>query len=145
MPLDDFGEGPNDRAYRHFLLSAVWRAGLKEVRVLFDPENLASILFPRPRALREVIDASQRRRHESSLGALGTRRPSVGSINSSSQKRRDAAFDPEVIQGKEEIPEIRYSTAATQVFTPRWIVRFLVQNKVWDAFGVSDAPGQQTC
>ncbi len=56
MPLDDFGEGPNDRAYRHFLL---WQCGelAKEVRVLFDPENLASILFPRPRVVRKIVDA----------------------------------------------------------------------------------------
>ena len=42
------------RAYRHFLL---WQAGqvAQEVRVLFDPDTLASRLFPRRRALRDLL------------------------------------------------------------------------------------------
>ena len=54
-PLDELGESPRDRAYRHFLL---WQYGelAKEVRVLFDPDNLASRLFPRPKVLRQVIE-----------------------------------------------------------------------------------------
>jgi len=56
MPQDDLGEGPSDQAYRHFLL---WQYGelAKEIKVLFDPHNLPSRLFPRPRVLRELVDA----------------------------------------------------------------------------------------
>src|SRR5207247_4872391 len=47
-PLDELAESPRDRAYRHFLL---WQYGglAKEVRVLFDPDSLASRFFPRPK------------------------------------------------------------------------------------------------
>ena len=54
-PQDELDEGPRDRAYRHFLL---WQYSTmaNEVRVLFDPDNLASRLFPRPKVLRNVIN-----------------------------------------------------------------------------------------
>src|SRR5579862_5767014 len=53
---DGFGEAPRDRAYRHFLL---WQCGelAKEIKVLFDPETVPSLLFPRPGVLKELIDA----------------------------------------------------------------------------------------
>jgi hypothetical protein len=53
---DGFGEAPRDRAYRKFLL---WQCGelAKEIRVLFDPDNVPSLLFPRPGVLKELIDA----------------------------------------------------------------------------------------
>jgi hypothetical protein len=56
MPKDGFGEGPRDRAYRHFLL---WQSGelAREIKVLFDPENVPSRLFPRPGVLKELVDA----------------------------------------------------------------------------------------
>ncbi|MEI6308733.1 MAG: SAM-dependent methyltransferase, partial [bacterium] len=41
FPQDALGEGPRDRAYRHFLL---WLCGqtAQEIKVLFDPGNLPS-------------------------------------------------------------------------------------------------------
>src|ERR1039457_1768347 len=53
---DGFGEAPRDRAYRHFLL---WQCGelAREIKVLFDPDNMPSLLFPRPGVLKELIDA----------------------------------------------------------------------------------------
>lgn len=47
LPQNEVGEGPRDMAYRHFLL---WQCAelSKEIKVLFDPDNLASRLFPRP-------------------------------------------------------------------------------------------------
>jgi hypothetical protein len=52
---DGFDEAPRDRAYRHFLL---WqcRELAKEIKVLFDPQNLPSVLFPRPTVLRQLVD-----------------------------------------------------------------------------------------
>ena len=53
---DGFGEAPRDRAYRHFLL---WQCGelAREIQVLFDPDNMPSLLFPRPGVLKELVDA----------------------------------------------------------------------------------------
>jgi len=52
---DGFGEAPRDRAYRHFLR---WQCGelAREIQVLFDPDNMPSLLFPRPGVLKELID-----------------------------------------------------------------------------------------
>ena len=55
LPQDAFGEGPRDTAYRHFLLAQCAEMA-KQIRVLFDPDNLASRLFPRARALGELIE-----------------------------------------------------------------------------------------
>src|SRR5450759_674531 len=55
LPQDALGEGPRDKAYRHFLL---WRCAelAKEIRVLFDADNLPSRLFPRPRVQKALLD-----------------------------------------------------------------------------------------
>jgi hypothetical protein len=126
MPLDDFDEGPNDRAYRQFLL---WQCGelAKEVRVLFDPENLASRLFPRPRVLREVVDklnaedmkAAWEPGNEETIGWI---------YQFFIAEEKNAAFD-RVFKEKKKFQKSDIP-AATQVFTPRWIVRFLVQNSL---------------
>src|ERR1022692_2303398 len=52
---DGFGEAPRDCSYRHFLL---WQCGelSREIQVLFDPDNMPSLLFPRPGVLSELID-----------------------------------------------------------------------------------------
>jgi hypothetical protein len=126
MPLDDFDEGPSDRAYRHFLL---WQCGelAKEVRVLFDPENLASILFPRPRVLREVVDALNA--EDMKPAWEPGNEETIGWIYQFFiAEEKDAAFD-RVFKEKQKF-EKSDIPAATQVFTPRWIVRFLVQNSL---------------
>ncbi|NCC36013.1 MAG: SAM-dependent methyltransferase, partial [Chloroflexia bacterium] len=124
MPQDALGEGPREVAYRHFLL---WQAGqlAREVAVLFDATNLPSRLFPRPRAIRELIEmlnAPELREawdtgNEETLGWV------YQYFNSQEleQAFRDARLSGKKFE-REDIP------AVTQLFTPRWIVRFLVEN-----------------
>src|SRR6516165_7074735 len=121
---DGFGEAPRDRAYRHFLL---WqcRELAKEVNVLFDPENLASMLLPRPGPLKELIDAlnSEERKGDWAAGNEETIGWVYQFFNS---KELEAAFAEARLSGKkfakEDIPKV------TQLFTPRPTVRFLVNN-----------------
>jgi len=125
-PQDARDEGPRDRAYRHFLL---WQADqfAQAVPLLFAATSLPSQLFPRPRALHELLallNAPALREawapgneevigwlyqylHEEEKGAVFTR------LNKQKQKIRH-----------EDLP------VATQLFTPRWIVRFLVENSL---------------
>jgi hypothetical protein len=126
MPLDDFGEGPNDRAYRHFLL---WQCGelAKEVRVLFDPGNLPSLLFPRPRVLREIVDALNAEDMKAAW-APGNEETIGWIYQFFIAEEKGAAFD-RVFKEKKKFQKSDIP-AATQVFTPRWIVRFLVQNSL---------------
>ncbi len=122
LPQNEVGEGPRDVAYRHFLL---WQCGelSKEVKVLFDAGNLASRLFPRPRALKELVEML----NDQALGDAWSQEETIGWIYQyfNEQEKRDV-FD-RLYKKKQKIrPED--IPAATQLFTPRWIVKFLVQN-----------------
>lgn len=123
---DGFGEAPRDRAYRHFLL---WQCGelTKEIKVLFDPENLPSLLFPRPGALRELIDAlnADERRDDWAAGNEAT----VGWVYQYFNAEEKAAAFDKVFKKKKKFEKTDLP-AATQIFTPRWIVRFLVENSL---------------
>lgn len=121
---DGFGEAPRDRAYRHFLL---WQSAelAKEIRVLFDPDNIPSLLFPRPGALKELIDAlnAEERNADWAPGNEET----VGWVYQFfNSEELEAAFAEARLSGKkfakEDIPSV------TQLFTPRPTVRFLVEN-----------------
>jgi hypothetical protein len=126
MPQDDLGEGPSDRAYRNFLL---WQYAelAKEVKVLFDPDNLPSRLFPRPRVLREIIDSMNT--EEFSDAWAPDNEETIGWVYQFFiAEEKDAAFD-RVFKHKEKFQKADIP-AASQVFTPRWIVRFLVHNSL---------------
>lgn len=124
--MDELSESPRDRAYRHFLL---WQCGelAKEVRVLFDPDSLASRLFPRPKVLRQLIER---------LGAddlQGAWKPgneeTIGWVYQFFIADEKAAAFKKVFKDKKKFSKDDVP-AATQVFTPRWIVKFLVQNSL---------------
>lgn len=117
-------EGPRDESYRHFLL---WQSAelAREVRVLFDPETLSSRLFPQPVALKALIDLlnDETVREAWQVGNEET----IGWVYQFFNEEEKAAAFERVQKDKqkfrpEDIP------AATQLFTPRWIVRFLVEN-----------------
>ncbi|MFB3853835.1 MAG: BREX-1 system adenine-specific DNA-methyltransferase PglX [Vicinamibacterales bacterium] len=123
---DGFGEAPRDRAYRHFLL---WQSGelAKEIRVLFDPDNVPSLLFPRPGPLKELIDAlnAEERDPDWAPGNEET----VGWVYQFFITDEKAAAFERVFKKKKKFEKTDVP-AATQVFTPRWVVRFLVENSL---------------
>jgi len=122
LPQNEVGEGPRDVAYRHFLL---WQCAelSKEIKVLFDPENLASRLFPRPRALKSLLEML----NDPALADAWSQEETVGWIYQYfNENEKKDVFD-RLYKKKQKIrPED--IPAATQLFTPRWIVKFLVQN-----------------
>ena len=122
QPQSEVGEGPRDRAYRHFLL---WQCEQlsREIKVLFDPENLASRLFPRPRALKSLLEML----NDPALEEAWKEEETVGWIYQyfCEEEKKDVfnrLYKKKQKIRPEDIP------AATQLFTPRWIVKFLVQN-----------------
>jgi type I restriction-modification system DNA methylase subunit len=123
---DGFGEAPRDRAYRHFLL---WQCGelAREIQVLFDPHNVPSLLFPRPGVLKELIDAlnADERKDDWAAGNEETLGWVYQYFNA---EEKAAAFD-KVFKGKKKFQKDDLP-AATQIFTPRWVVRFLVENSL---------------
>jgi len=117
-----YERGQVDAAYRHFLL---WQAGrvAREVRVLFDPDTLASRLFPRPRALHDLLTLL----NDPALEEVWLADETVGWVYQYfNEPELQAAFE-KVSSGSGKF-EAKDIPSATQLFTPHWIVRFLVHN-----------------
>lgn len=124
LPQNALGEGPKDVAFRHFLLDRSAEMA-EEIKVLFDPDNLASRLFPRPRALKDLIDMLNDPALKDAWAP--DNEETIGWIYQYfTEEEKKAVFD-RLYKKKQKIrPED--IPAATQLFTPRWIVKYLVQN-----------------
>ena len=124
IPVNVLGEGPRQTAYRRFLL---WQCGelAREMSVLFDSATLASRLCPRPsalQALREALNAA-----ELAEAWIAGNEETIGWVYQAfSSEELQAAFAAARESKKkfeaEDIP------AVTQLFTLRWVVRYLVEN-----------------
>ncbi|MBI4586092.1 MAG: BREX-1 system adenine-specific DNA-methyltransferase PglX [Planctomycetes bacterium] len=124
LPQNPLGEGPRDIAYRRFLL---WQCGklAKEIKVLFDPDNLPSRLFPRPAALKRVIDILN---HPDLAGAWQPgSEETIGWVYQFWSEEEKARAFRKVFKEKQKF-SVQDLPAVTQIFTPRWIVRWLVEN-----------------
>ena len=117
-----YEQGKADAAYRHFLL---WQAGqiAHEVKVLFDPNTLPSRLFPRPRALAELLTLL----NAPELAEVWLADETVGWVYQFFNEEEKAAVFDRLYKQKQKIRR-EDIPAATQLFTPNWIVRYLVQN-----------------
>jgi hypothetical protein len=113
-----YEQGDVDAAYRHFML---WQSGriAEEVRVLFDPDTLASRLFPRPRALKELLALL----NDPVLADVWQAEETIGWVYeyfSEPERKewgqRSGPIPPGIVPIK------------TQLFTPHWVVRVLVHN-----------------
>lgn len=109
-------------AYHRYLL---WQAGeiAKEIPVLFDPENLASRLVPRLPALNIFLALL----NKSNLTPAWHAEETIGWVYQYfNEPELQAAFAAVRLSGvKFEAKDI---PSATQLFTLRWIVRYLVEN-----------------
>jgi hypothetical protein len=123
LPQDDLGEGPRDTAYRHYLLHLCAEQA-KDIQVLFDPDVLSSHLFPRPRTLQSILELI----NDEKLKDAWMDFESVGWIyqyfNEEEKKEVFASFSEGEKVKTSEVP------AATQLFTPQWIVEALVWNSL---------------
>ncbi|GIW89830.1 MAG: hypothetical protein KatS3mg109_0262 [Pirellulaceae bacterium] len=124
LPQDALGEGPRQRAYRRFLLARCAELS-GEVRVLFDPATLPSRLFPRPHALKQLLDLlnapnladAWQPGNEETIGWV---------YQFFIEDEKKDVFHR--LYNKNQKIRARDIPAATQIFTPRWIVRCLVEN-----------------
>ncbi len=130
LPQNPLDEGPRQEAYRHFILSQCRKLS-QEIKVLFDPDNLPSKFFPRPPAFNTLIDMMNSPELQDAW-APGNEETIGWVYQSFNSEELEKAFREVRISGKkfeaEDIPSV------TQLFTPRWIVRFLVENtlgKLW--------------
>ncbi|HUM33721.1 MAG TPA: BREX-1 system adenine-specific DNA-methyltransferase PglX, partial [Candidatus Saccharicenans sp.] len=126
IPIGPLGEGPRQKAYRRFLLWECERLA-REASVLFDITNLPSRLFPRPLVLKEIVNdmnspdllEAWKQDNEETIGWV---------YQSFNAEELQAAFAKTRQQGKKFSP--RDIPAVTQLFTIRWVVRFLVENSL---------------
>ena len=125
LPLNAMGEGPSDVAYRRFLL---WQSGelAREVSLLFDAGTLPSRLCPRPPALKQIVTEMN------AEGCVEAWKPgneeTIGWIYEGFIEKENKDVFEKFSKGKKVLAE--EIGAATQRFTPRWIVRFLVENSL---------------
>lgn len=124
LPHDGLGEGPRQRAYRQYILSLCNDLS-EEIGVLFELDDIPSRLFPRPNALNELLkllnDESLTQNwvvgHEDTIGWV---------YQFFVEEQKKDVFK-RLYKKKEKI-KAEDIPAATQIFTPRWIVKCLVQN-----------------
>jgi type I restriction-modification system DNA methylase subunit len=124
-PVNAMGEGPVDAAYREFLL---WQCGqlAAEVSVLFDPATLASRLCPRPAVLKELVESMNAADLAESWQAGNEE--TIGWIYEGFIEDENTLVFEKFGKGKKVLAE--EIGAATQRFTPRWIVRYLIENSI---------------
>lgn len=116
------GEAGADATYRRFIL---WQCDeiAREVKVLFDATNLPSRLFPRPIALKTLLD----RLNVDGLIPAWASGETIGWVYQYFNEDEKAEVFDRLYKKKQKIRR-EDIPAATQLFTPRWIVRFLVEN-----------------
>lgn len=123
LPKDEIDEGPRERAYRRFLLAQCAKLA-EEIRILFDPDDLPSSLFPRPSTRQRLIDLLNEEDlaeawqpgNEESIGWIYQyfNEPDVAVFRGRSAPKVPAHLLP----------------ARTQQYTPRWVVKFLLHNSL---------------
>ncbi|SHJ91033.1 Methyltransferase domain-containing protein [Desulfatibacillum alkenivorans DSM 16219] len=124
LPKNAMGEGPSDQAYRQFIL---WQCGqlAKDVSVLFDPETLSSRLFPRPAVLKQIVESMNP--PELAEAWQAGNEETVGWVYQAfNSEELQAAFTAaRLSKTKFEAKDI---PSVTQLFTLKWVVKFLVEN-----------------
>lgn len=95
----------------------------EEIKVLFDPENICSLLFPQEKTLRNLFEIL----NKESLKEIWKEDEVIGwvyqyFIEDEKEKVFNKIYKEKKKLGLRDIP------AATQIFTPKWIVKYLVEN-----------------
>jgi hypothetical protein len=117
--------GRGEAAYRHFLL---WQCSElnREIGVLFDPDDLASHIFPRPKALEALLA----RISATELAPVWAHEETTGWVYQywTPRQLREQAR-------QHRAPRNSYELAfRNQFYTPDYVVRFLVDNslgRIW--------------
>ena len=96
-----------------------------EIKVLFDRRDAASLLWPRRNALAKLLKILGRKELEAAWSADET----IGWVYQFfNELEKKEVFD-RLYKRKQKI-RARDIPAATQIFTPNWMVRFLVENTI---------------
>ena len=95
----------------------------EEIKVLFDPETLVSLLFPKEKTLIRVFELM----NQDKLILIWSKDEVIGWIYQYFiEEEKEEVFDK--IYSQKKKMDLKDIASATQIFTPKWIVRFLVEN-----------------
>ena len=132
--------GKNDEVYKNFLLH---QYGLisEEIHVLFDPEDVSNLIFPKPRTLYDLLDLI----NQEPLADVWEEDETIGWIYQ--------YFTPKELrkQARSESPAPRNSyelAFRNQLYTPRYVVRFLTDNtlgRMWYEMHRGDTKLTEIC
>ncbi|UCE08422.1 MAG: SAM-dependent methyltransferase, partial [bacterium] len=122
--LAQYRVGKTDEAYQGFLLWQCGQIAAKDhLEMLFQPDNLPSKLFPRPLALKQLLDLM----NADNLQDAWQQDETIGWVYQYFiEEDKDRVFH-KIYQQKQKMG-LREIPMATQIFTPRWIVEYLVHN-----------------
>ena len=122
LPQNEIGEGPRHEAYRHFILHQCAELA-KETKILFDPDNLSSLIFPRPRLLKDLLALL----NNEAVADAWQEDETIGWVYQHFiENDKDQVFKK--IYTLKQKMDLRDISSATQIFTPKWIVQYLVEN-----------------
>lgn len=94
-----------------------------EIKVLFDPDNIVSQIFPQERTLKHIFKMI----NQEKLALIWKEDEIIGWVYQYFiEDDKDRVFD-KIYRQKQKM-ELRDIAPATQIFTPRWIVQYLIEN-----------------
>lgn len=94
-----------------------------EIKVLFDPDNIVSQIFPQERTLKHIFKMI----NQGKLALIWKEDEVIGWVYQYFiEDDKDRVFD-KIYRQKQKM-ELRDIAPATQIFTPRWIVQYIVEN-----------------
>jgi len=96
-----------------------------EIKVLFDPDNLVSQIFPQERTLKHIFKLI----NQEKLAQIWEKDEVIGWVYQYFiEDDKDKVFD-KIYRQKQKM-DLTDIAPATQIFTPRWIVQYLVENSL---------------
>ncbi|ODS32819.1 MAG: putative DNA methylase [Candidatus Scalindua rubra] len=117
-------QGKVYETYRSFIL---WQCGKickdNEIKVLFDPGNIISRLFPQERTLKRIFELI----NQEALSQIWKEDEVIGWVYQYFIEEEKARVFDKIYSQKKKM-ELTDIAPATQLFTPKWIVQFLVEN-----------------
>ncbi|MBV6422082.1 MAG: hypothetical protein DAHOPDDO_03371 [Ignavibacteriaceae bacterium] len=120
----NFKRGNGYSAYRNFVLWLFTDLSKdEEIKILFDPSSINSQLFPLERTLKSLFEILNNKL----LNEVWKEDEVIGWVYQYFIEDEKAKVFHKIYKDKKKL-DLRDIPAATQIFTPKWIVKYIVEN-----------------
>jgi len=102
----------------------------EEIKLLFDPSSIYSIIFPKELSLKSLFETI----NSETLAEIWKEDEVIGWVYQYFIEDEKALVFDKIYQQKKKL-DLRDIPAATQIFTPKWIVKWIVENtlgRLWE-------------